>query len=81
MTMPNERTAAVLRAGEFLYRLVSPYREDGIKKIPKAVRQEALSVLRHYPSLVDMLTPETSFDPEYARDVLAKKLHEQDESV
>ena len=49
MTLPNERTRAVIHAVEFLTRLVSPYNENGIKKIPKAVRQEALRVLRHFP--------------------------------
>lgn len=54
MTMPNERTRAVIHAVEFLTRLVSPYNENGIKKIPKAVREEALRVLRHFPRPFDL---------------------------
>jgi hypothetical protein len=49
MTLPNERTRAVINTHDFLVRLISPYNKDGIKKIPKAVRQEALWLLRHYP--------------------------------
>ena len=54
MTMPYERTHAVIHAVEFLTRLVSPYNKNGIKKIPKEVRQEALRVLRHFPRPFDI---------------------------
>ena len=54
MTLPYERTRAVIHAVDFLTRLVSPYNENGIKKIPKAVRQEALRVLRHFPRPYDL---------------------------
>lgn len=47
MTLPYERTSAVLRAHEFLRKLAHPY--DGFKRIPKDVRREAMSILRHYP--------------------------------
>lgn len=49
MTLPNERTRAVIWAADFLRRLVSPFNKDGIKKVPRAVRQEALVILRHFP--------------------------------
>lgn len=49
MTLPNERTRAVISAAQFLKRLTSPYVEGGLKKIPKAVRAEALAILRHFP--------------------------------
>ncbi len=49
MTLPAERTRAVLQAREFLTRLANPYIPGGIKRIPKSVRQEALRVLRHFP--------------------------------
>lgn len=49
MTLPAERTRAVIWAEDFLTRLISPYNKNGIKKIPKAVRQEALYILRHFP--------------------------------
>jgi hypothetical protein len=54
MTLPDERTRAVIAAQEFLTRLVSPYNKNGIKKIPKAVREEALRVLRHFPRPFDL---------------------------
>jgi hypothetical protein len=54
MTLPNERTRAVIAAQEFLTRLVSPYNKNGIKKIPKAVRDEALNILRHFPRPFDL---------------------------
>lgn len=57
MTLPAERTRAVLQAREFLARLVSPYVPGGIKKIPRAVRQEALRVLRHYPMGYEVADP------------------------
>jgi hypothetical protein len=62
MTMPNERTRAVLRTREFLQRLASPYVEDGIKKVPAEVRKEALRLLRHYPFPYHLRTAGTSFD-------------------
>ena len=49
MTLPNERTIAVLRAREFLVRLSNVYVEGGIKGIQTEVRQEARSILRHFP--------------------------------
>jgi hypothetical protein len=54
MTLPNERTRAVINTHDFLVRLISPYNKDGIKKIPKAVRQEAMWLLRHYPMPFDL---------------------------
>ena len=48
MTMPDERTRAVLYVSEFLRRLASPY-NGGIKGVKKEVREEARMLLRHYP--------------------------------
>ena len=53
MTLPYERTRAVLYAGDFLKRLASPY-NGGIKGIRKEVREEARRLLRHYPWAVDL---------------------------
>lgn len=63
MTLPNERTRAVLNVREFLVRLSTPYVEKGLKKIPMAVRAEARALLRHYPTTCDLLYPDTAFDP------------------
>ena len=54
MTLPYERTRAVINTHDFLVRLLSPYNENGIKRIPKAVREEALWLLRHYPMPYDL---------------------------
>ena len=74
MTMPNERTRAFIGGRDFLSRLASPY-GDGIKKVPKAVREEARRVLRHFPGVHDLGNPE-SFDEkeldEYYKELDAK---------
>lgn len=54
MTMPDERTRAVILAREFLVRLSSPYVDGGIKGIRKEVREEARCLLRHYPARYDL---------------------------
>ncbi len=50
MTLPDERYRAVQRTAEFLQRLAG----GQYARVPKAVRQEALSLLRHYPGQWDM---------------------------
>jgi hypothetical protein len=62
MTLPYERTNAVLRAHGFLRKLISPY--EGYKRIPSEVRKEALSILRHYPWPCEMEREESElFSP------------------
>ena len=51
MTVPIERTNAVNWAREFMYELIDPKKTP---RVPKAVRQRALHLLRHYPSDFDM---------------------------
>jgi hypothetical protein len=46
MTVPIERTRAVNKAREFLYDLLDPKKTP---RVPKAVREKALRVLKHYP--------------------------------
>ena len=50
MTLPDERYRAVKYAALFLSRLAG----GEFPRVPKAVRDEARSVLRHYPSSYDM---------------------------
>lgn len=50
MTLPDERTHAVLYTKEFLLGLAS----GTIKRIPKAVRVRARMLLRHFPTSLDM---------------------------
>lgn len=51
MTMPFERTYAVNNARKFLLDLLNP---KVTPKVPKAIRDKARSILRHYPSEWDM---------------------------
>jgi len=44
MTMPNERTRAVIQTGEFLLELARD------ASLPERIRQDAKFLLRHYPS-------------------------------
>ena len=52
MTLPDERYRAVLWASRFLQELAHDRKK--YPRIPKAVRQEAYSILRHYPGSWDM---------------------------
>lgn len=54
MTLPCERTRAVLRAKDFLTRLSSAYLPNGLKGIRSEVRQEARDILRHFPHWFDI---------------------------
>ena len=60
MTMPSERTQAVLRAERFLLDLRDPKKYP---RVPKAVREEAGRLLKHYPSQFDMMYIDESFEP------------------
>jgi len=50
MTLPDERYRAVTHTQQFLIRLAGGH----YARTPKAVRDEARSILRHYPSDYDM---------------------------
>jgi len=50
MTLPDERYRSVKYAADFLSRLAG----GEYLRVPKAVRDEARSILRHYPSTWDM---------------------------
>ena len=60
MTLPTERTQAVLRVERFLMDLRDPKKYP---RVPKAVRQEASRLLRHYPSQYNMKYIDESFEP------------------
>ena len=51
MTLPDERYRSVQWAASFLSRLAG----GDIPRVPKAVRDEARSILRHYPGTWDMI--------------------------
>jgi hypothetical protein len=50
MTMPDERSRAILQAREFLVRLA----HGGVRSVPSHVRNEALRLLRHFPNENDV---------------------------
>jgi hypothetical protein len=52
MTLPDERYRAVLWASRFLGEVAHDKKK--YPRIPKEVRREAFSILRHYPSDWDM---------------------------
>lgn len=54
MTLPYERSMAVTSARQFLLDISSPYGPTGCKRIPKAVRIRARSLLKHFPSAWEM---------------------------
>ena len=60
MTLPDERYRAVQYAEQFLRRLAG----GEYPRVPKAVRQEAHSILRHYPTTWDMQRTAAAI-PEY----------------
>ena len=60
MTLPCERTNAVLRTEKFLVSLLDPKKTPGV---PKHIRQEAGRCLHHYPSQYNMKYIEDSFEP------------------
>lgn len=67
----------MLWAGEFIRRLCSPYGKDGIKKIPKEVREEARCILRHFPLPGDLMYANTAFDAEAVTQFLDSKTNEE----
>ena len=51
MTLPHERTRAVINTAEFLTKLMNPKETPGV---PKHVRNYAAYMLKHYPTRHDM---------------------------
>lgn len=52
MTIPSERTRAVLTTKDFLFALLDP---SLTPKVPKAIRDWAMGLVKHYPSTYDMM--------------------------
>jgi hypothetical protein len=46
MTLPDERTRAIVNARNFLYDLIDPKKTP---RVPKTVRERARRILKHYP--------------------------------
>lgn len=53
MTVPVERTNAVIYTEQFLCDLLDPKKTP---RVPKSIRQQASRLLRHYPSRFHMET-------------------------
>ena len=53
MTVPRERTNAVIFTESFLKRLMDP---RATPRVPRSIRQQASHLLRHYPSQWEMET-------------------------
>jgi hypothetical protein len=58
MTLPFERTNAVLNTKQFLLDLMDSRLTP---KIPKEIRHKARSLLKHYPSAMDLFIAEELF--------------------
>lgn len=72
MTMPSERTRAVIHAREFLQEISQDV------SLPEPVRRQARHLLRHYPSREEMLlagrvqeklTEGTIFEPTFSSSI------------
>jgi len=59
MTLPIERTNAVLNTETFLIELLDPKKTP---RVPQEIRQRAASCLRHYPSRYNMMFIKDSFE-------------------
>ncbi len=59
MTLPIERTNAVLNTEKFLLRLCIPKETP---RVPKSIREEARKLLKHYPSKYNMQYIADSFE-------------------
>lgn len=55
MSTKHERALALINARDFIRRLISPYVENGIKRIPKEVRRECKYLLKHFPSTIELI--------------------------
>ena len=51
MTLPDERFRAVIAAKNFMHDLLD---RGKTPRVPKAIRQRAYSILRHYPGYWEM---------------------------
>jgi len=68
MTVPVERTNAVINTEQFLLDLLDPHKTP---RVPSVIRERARSLLRHYPSkyFMDMIADreDGSEPPLYAK--------------
>lgn len=60
MTLPDERTRAILNTQQFLRNLLDPKKTP---KVPREVRLDALRCLRHYPHAFELANFKKNFEP------------------
>lgn len=81
MTLPDERYRAVRWAEQFLLKLSDSKQTP---RIPKELRQEAWSILRHYPSAFDLQQAANACPDVFQREMEPLyrmiKQHEQDKA-
>lgn len=66
MTLPDERYRAVLHTEQFLLQLCDPKQTP---KMSKEIRQRAFSLLRHYPTSLDMELTSEKIPDVFAKDI------------
>jgi hypothetical protein len=54
VTLPNERTRAVLNTRAFMLKLLLPPSDGGYKRVPRDVRKAASRLLKHFPTEPDL---------------------------
>ena len=70
MTLPDERTRAIIYARKFLLDLMTP---SETPRVPREIRNRARAVLRHYPlpSEVEVIAKDSDLlDKNYAKKAL-----------
>jgi hypothetical protein len=60
MTLPDERTRAVMHTLGFLYDLTDP---KITPRVPREIRRRARLLVKHYPNASDMAMPDKAFEP------------------
>lgn len=70
MTLPEERTRAVIWTREFLAQLMLPPSAGGIAGVRREIREHARRLLRHYPAWFHLGRVD-AFDPKTAADIAA----------
>ena len=78
MTLPNERSRAILNAREFLRSLLDPKQTP---KVPRAIRRAAGNVLKHYPRSFDLIRASKKFKDTLDADVFSKDIEKLTEEV
>ena len=78
MTMPFERTRAVVNTEGFLRNLSDKAVTPGL---PKAIRETAKRLLRHYPSPDDLKTVNRAWDDRFVKMVVQCPFGDPDEHI